>query len=46
VPAELRQEVAKWVEEGKLLKCLIGEMSQAQRELLVVKRKSRLSKER
>jgi hypothetical protein len=46
VPAELRQEVAKWVEEGKLLKSLIGEMSQAQRELLVAKRKSRSSKER
>lgn len=46
IPADLRREVAKWVEEGKLLKSLIGEMSQAQRELLVAKRKSRLSKER
>ncbi len=41
VPAELRQEVAKWVEEGKLLKSLIGQMSVAQRELLILKRKSR-----
>ena len=41
VPGELRQEVAKWVEEGKLLKNLIGQMSAAQRELLIRKRKSR-----
>ncbi|MGA2940298.1 MAG: DUF6788 family protein [Syntrophobacteraceae bacterium] len=40
VPAELRQEVAEWVEEGKLLKSLIGQMSTAQRELLISKRKS------
>jgi len=45
VPAELRQEVAKWVEEGKLLKSLIGQMSAAQRELLIRKRLSRSSKE-
>jgi len=41
VPSELRQEVAKWVEEGKLLKNLIGQMSSAQRELLISKRKNR-----
>jgi len=41
VPAELRQEVARWVEEGKLLKILIGQMSVAQRELLIQKRKRR-----
>jgi hypothetical protein len=41
VPSELRQEVAKWVAEGKLLKSLIGQMSAAQRELLIIKRKSR-----
>ena len=40
VPVELRAEVAKWVEEGKLLKSLIGQMSAAQRELLISKRKS------
>jgi len=45
VPAELRQEVAKWVEEGKLLKRLIGQMSAAQRELLIRKRMNRSSKE-
>jgi hypothetical protein len=44
VPAELRQEVAKWVEEGKLLKSLIGQMSAAQRELLILKRKNRKNK--
>jgi len=42
---ELRQEVTKWVEEGKLLKSLIAQMSAAQRELLINKRMSRLSKE-
>lgn len=41
VPAELRQEVARWVEEAKRLKSLIGQMSQAQRELLISKRKSK-----
>ena len=45
VPVELRQEVTKWVEEGKLLKSLIAQMSAAQRELLINKRMSRLSKE-
>jgi hypothetical protein len=40
VPSELRQEVARWVEEGKLLKDLMGQMSAAQRELLISKRKS------
>ena len=41
VPAELRQEVSRWVEEGKRLKSLMGEMSQAQRELLISKKKIR-----
>ena len=40
VPMEFRKEVAKWVEEGKLLKRLIGEMSKAQREFLIRKKKS------
>lgn len=35
VPIELRQEVKRLVEEGKLLKSLIAEMSQAQRKLLI-----------
>jgi hypothetical protein len=38
VPVELRQEVTRWVEEGKKLKRLIQEMSKAQRELLIEKR--------
>jgi len=37
---EFRKEVAKWVEEGKLLKRLIAEMSKAQREFLISKKKS------
>jgi len=41
VPTELRREVAKWVEEGRLLRGLMAEMSQAQREVLLAKRKSR-----
>ena len=41
VPADLRPEVARWVEEGRLLKSLIGQMSSAQRELLIEKRRSR-----
>jgi hypothetical protein len=40
VPIEFRKEVAKWVEEAKLLKRLIGEMSKAQREFLISKKKS------
>lgn len=43
VPIELRQEVAKWVEEGKLLKRLIAEMSKAQREFLISKKRSKKS---
>lgn len=39
VPIELRQEVAQWVEEGKRLKRLIDEMSEAQKRLLKQKRK-------
>jgi hypothetical protein len=41
VPADLRQEVARWVEEGKRLRSLMGEMSQAQRELLISKKRIR-----
>ena len=44
VPIELRQEVERWVQEGKLLKRLVGEVSQAQREFLTSKKKSRKSK--
>lgn len=40
VPEELRDEVARCVEEGKLLKRLIVEMSEAQRKFLVGKRRS------
>lgn len=40
VPMELRQEVAKWVEEGKHLKRLIAQMSQAQREFLISVKKN------
>lgn len=41
VPIELRQEVDRWVQEGKLLKRLVAEVSQAQREFLTAKKKSR-----
>jgi len=44
VPIELRQEVQRWVQEGKLLKRLVAEVSQAQREFLTSKKKSRESK--
>ncbi len=40
VPIELRKEVTRWVEEGKRLKRLIAEMSKAQREFLISKKKS------
>lgn len=43
VPIELRQEVDRWVQEGKLLKRLVAEMSRAQREFLTTKKKSRKS---
>jgi hypothetical protein len=43
VPMELRQEVEQWVQEGKLLKRLVAEVSQAQREFLTSKKKSRKS---
>jgi len=43
VPMELRQEVEKWVQEGKLLKRLVAEVSQAQREFLTSKKKRRKS---
>jgi hypothetical protein len=41
---KLRQEVERWVQEGKLLKRLVTEVSQAQREFLINKKKSRKSK--
>ncbi len=41
VPIELRQEVERWVQEGKLLKRLVAEVSQAQREFLTSKKKNR-----
>lgn len=41
VPIELRQEVDRWVQEGKLLKRLVAEVSRAQREFLTAKKKSR-----
>jgi hypothetical protein len=44
VPIELRPEVEKWVQEGKLLKRLVAEVSKAQREFLTSKKKSRKSK--
>ena len=40
VPVEFREEVAKWVQEGKILKRLIAEMSKAQRDFLINKKKS------
>lgn len=44
VPIEFRQEVQRWVQEGKLLKRLVAEVSQAQREFLTSKKKPRKSK--
>jgi hypothetical protein len=44
VPIQLRQEVERWVQEGKLLKRLVAEVSQAQREFLTSKKKSKKSK--
>jgi len=40
IPVELREEVARCVEEGKRLKRLIAEMSEAQKRFLGDKRKS------
>jgi len=39
----LRQEVERWAQEGKLLKRLVAEVSQSQREFLISKKKSRKS---
>ena len=39
VPIELRQEVERWVEQNRLLKSLIAEMSRLQRERLIQMRK-------
>ena len=44
VPMQLRQEVERWVQEGKHLKRLVAEVSQAQREFLTSKKRSRKSK--
>jgi hypothetical protein len=41
VPIEFREEVAKWVEEGKALRRLIVEMSDAQRDFLMDLRRKR-----
>jgi hypothetical protein len=41
VPIELRPEVEQWVQEGKLLKRLMTEVSQAQREFLLSQKRSR-----
>jgi hypothetical protein len=43
VPIRFRREVEKWVQEGKLLKRLVAEVSQAQREFLTSKKKLRRS---
>ena len=43
VPMKLRQEVERWVQEGKLLKRLVAEVSQAQREFLTSKKRLRKS---
>jgi|SRR5271157_900349 len=43
VPIELRKEVKRWVQEGKLLKRLVAEVSQAQREFLASKKRKRKS---
>ena len=40
IPIEFREEVARWVQEGKILKRLIAEMSKAQREFLISKKKN------
>jgi hypothetical protein len=40
VPVELREEAARWVQEGKVLKRLMAQMSKAQREFLISKKKS------
>ncbi len=44
IPMEFRQEVERWVQEGKLLKRLVAEVSQAQREFLTLKKRSGKSK--
>jgi hypothetical protein len=41
VPREMRQEVARWIKEGKLLKRLLAQMSQAQREFFASRKPSR-----
>ncbi|MFC1852149.1 DUF6788 family protein [candidate division CSSED10-310 bacterium] len=41
VPKHMRNEVKKWIEEGKKLKRLIKEMSEAQKEFLKSKRKNK-----
>lgn len=41
IPKEFREEVDKWVKEGKLLRQLIVEMSRIQREFLITTKKSK-----
>jgi len=41
VPRRLRKEVRAWVQEGKLVKRLIAEVSLAQREFLATRKKNK-----
>ena len=41
VPPQLKHEVLKWIGEGKKLRHLIGEMSQAQRTFLTERKKKK-----
>jgi hypothetical protein len=43
VPVEMREEVQTWVDNWKLLRRLIGQMSQAQRQFLLRKRTAKKS---
>jgi hypothetical protein len=43
VPKELCPEVERWVQEGKVLKRLVSEVSEAQREFLIQKKHTRKS---
>ena len=40
VPVEMREEVQTWVNNWKLLRRLIGQMSQAQRQFLLQRKKT------
>ena len=43
VPVDMREEVQTWVDNWKLLRRLIGQMSQAQREFLLQQKKTHKS---